>query len=44
MKKETIQARFLVAKDKLRGIYAKAKAENRALTEEESMEAAELRS
>jgi HK97 family phage major capsid protein len=44
MKKETIQARFLVAKDKLRGIYAKAKAENRALTEEESKEAAELRS
>ena len=43
MKKNTIQVRLFAAKDELRGIYAKAKQENRALTDDESKKAAELR-
>lgn len=43
MKKNTIQVRFLTAKDELRGIYAKAKNENRQLTEDESKKAIEIR-
>lgn len=43
MNKKTIQVRFLAAKDQLRGIYAKAKQENRALTEDESKQVAEIR-
>jgi HK97 family phage major capsid protein len=43
MNKKTIQVRFLAVKDELRGIYAKAKNENRALTEDEAKKATELR-
>lgn len=43
MKKETIQVRFFKAKEELRGIYAKAKQENRALTDDESKKVAEIR-
>ena len=44
MNKKTFQVRFFEAKEKLRGIYAKAKNENRALTDDESKEAAVIRS
>ena len=40
MNKKTIQVRFFEAREQLRGIYAKAKNENRALTEAEAAEAA----
>lgn len=43
MKKNTIQVRFFAAKEELRGIYAKAKNENRALTDDESKKATEIR-
>lgn len=43
MSKKKIQVRFFEAKEELRGIYAKAKQENRALTDEESNKVAELR-
>jgi HK97 family phage major capsid protein len=43
MKKNTIQVRFFTAKEELRGIYAKAKNENRSLTEDESKKATEIR-
>ena len=43
MKKNTIQVRFFAAKEELRGIYAKAKNENRALTEDEAKKVAEVR-
>ena len=43
MKKNTIQVRFFTAKNELRGIYAKAKNENRSLTEDESKKATEIR-
>ena len=44
MNKKTIQVRFFEAREQLRGIYAKAKNENRALTEAEAAEVAEARS
>ena len=44
MKKNTIHVRFFTAKEELRGIYAKAKNENRQLTEDESKKAIEIRS
>ena len=44
MNKKTIQVRFFEAREQLRGIYAKAKNENRALTEAETAEVAEARS
>lgn len=44
MNKKTIQVRFFEAREQLRGIYAKAKKENRALTEAEAAEAVEVRS
>ncbi len=44
MNKKTIQVRFFEAREQLRGIYAKAKNENRALTETEAAEVAEVRS
>ena len=43
MNKKTIQVRFFEAKERLRGIYAKAKAENRGLTEAEAAQVAEAR-
>lgn len=43
MNKRTIQVRFFEAREKLRGIYAKAKNENRVLTEDESKQATEIR-
>lgn len=43
MKKNTIQVRFFATRDELRGIYEKAKQENRALTDDESKKVAELR-
>ena len=43
MKKNTIQVRFFATRDELRGIYEKAKQENRALTDEEAKHVAELR-
>jgi HK97 family phage major capsid protein len=42
--KKTAQERFFEAKDKLQGIYRKAKEENRALTDAESTEVAQYRS
>lgn len=44
MNKKTIQVRFFEAREQLRGIYAKAKNENRALTEAEAAKVAEARS
>lgn len=44
MKKNTVSVRFFEAKNALRGIYAAAKKENRALTDDEASKAAELRS
>lgn len=44
MNKKKFQVRFFEAREQLRGIYAKAKKENRALTEAEAAEAAEVRS
>lgn len=44
MNKKKFQVRFFEAREQLRGIYAKAKKENRALTEAEAAEAAEARS
>ena len=44
MNKKTIQVRFFEAREKLRGIYAKAKNENRALTEDEAKEVTNVRS
>lgn len=44
MNKKTIQVRFYEAKEKIRGIYAAAKAENRQLTDAEANEAAQIRS
>lgn len=43
MNKKTIQVRFFEAREQLRGIYAKAKNENRALTEDESKSASAIR-
>ena len=43
MNKNTIQVRFFATRDELRGIYEKAKQENRALTDDESKKVAELR-
>lgn len=44
MNKKTIQVRFFEAREQLRGIYAKAKNENRALTDAEAAEVAQARS